>query len=89
MHPAQVAQLGKGEPMRTIVWGAIASISLLEGYSVAAPVAATSAQLVSLGIAFGTLTALVYRNHEEFTKRLDRVEQRLDSLHEIVRRAKS
>lgn len=70
--------------MRNVVWATIASISVFAGYVVAAPIAvpitASSRELVSIGAAFGTLTALVYRNYAELTKRLDRLERRVDSL---------
>lgn len=76
--------------MRHIVWAGIASIYFLGGFAVAAPVAETSAELVSIGIAVGTLTAVVYFFRDELSKRLDRIERRLDSLvQQLVQRVAS
>lgn len=72
--------------MRILLIRAAASLGVLEAYSAAVPQAETSAQLAALGVALGSLTAVVYLYRDEFSKRLDRIERRLDSLvQEVVR----
>lgn len=66
--------------MPSVTLAGIACIVVLLGYGKAVPDAQDSAQLASNGVVLGALVGAVYYYRDQLTKRLDRIERRLDSI---------